>query len=113
MSDKCPTCGQLTVGSSLSDIERALRTYDDNGTGYMWAFWERYSTTTDSEYFVPGLGTVKFLERNYQNESNIYMVWEVRGDYYKVSGWYSSYSDSTWDTFSKVERKTRSAYVYE
>lgn len=113
MSERCSACGQYTLANDKDSIYRALREHDDNGSGYMFSFWERYTTDVDKEYLVRGIGTVKFLERNYQDEGNIFMVWEVHGEYYKLSGWYSSYSDSTWDTFEKVERKERSAYVYE
>lgn len=114
MSERCGECGQFKAANGVDEIQRLLRTHDDDGYGgYNWSFWERYSTNPDKEYLVPGLGTIEFLERNYADEGDIFMVWRIGEDYYKLSGWYSSYSDSTWDTFKKVERKERSAYVYE
>lgn len=114
MSEKCPTCGQFTIVTDLDGIKERLKNYDDDhGSGYAWGFWERSSTIAGAEYIIPGIGLVTLVERNYDIDSHIFIVWQIGGDYYKLSGYYSSYSDSQWTGFKKVERKVRSAYVYE
>lgn len=108
--DYCSECGSVKVPPNLIEIANAVREY----SGYAWSFWESsYRCTIGEAYLVPKVGKVTLIDRNFDNDSNYFMVWEIGGEYYKVTGSYSSYNDTYWDGFKKVDRQEKTVYVYE
>lgn len=108
--DYCPCCGQANVPLNVIELANAVRQYSPYG----WGFWESsYRSEIGKEYFIPRVGKVVLIERNFDNDSQYFMVWEIGGEYYKVTGQYDSYSDTYWDGFRKVEKKEKVVHVYE
>jgi hypothetical protein len=72
----------------------------------------------DTEFIVHGLGRVKLvdynLNSNFENENNpVWMVFDIEGTLYKVTGSKSSYGNSDWyGDFTQVEKKEIVEYVY-
>lgn len=106
----CEACGSVKVPLNLIEIANAVREYG----GYAWSFWEStYRASIGQAYTVPRVGGVTLIERSFDHDDDYFMIFEIDGEYYKVTGYYSSYNDTSWDGFKKVEKKEKVINVYE
>lgn len=114
MAETCGECGQVVSrAETLTEIYQALRKSLFPGR------WEDLSVTDWKE--VPNIGKVRIVavSENINDDPgysdlNVFVVFELRNQFYRLEGNVSSYAGREWNDFiTPVQKRTREVYVYE
>lgn len=119
MSEKCGTCGQFLPVDESFDF--ALETSCDSiskwytGWDAVWQSWSVGELKVIQGKTVSKVSETDSDELDGYSTIPIEMVFEVNyGQYYKLSGRWSSYDGKKWDKkLVEVEKRERTAFYYD